>query len=247
MERFSGKVIEKIQRTPGALSVRVGRPASFAYHAGQSAVWSLPGGAERTLTISSSPTEPFLEFTKRLSSSDFSAALGTLALGDLVGVRGPGGTFGFPELSDGPDPAAGPEPVEGPVKAAFLTGGIGITPFRSILRFQADTDRHPDRIFLFFNRNIDEIPFGPELEEIARKDPTFRLVHVIEEPPKGWKGWTGRIRREILEDEIPDLLRRLVFVCGPPPMLAAAEVLLAKLGVDPYRVRKELFALPPPP
>jgi ferredoxin-NADP reductase len=236
MERSVAKVVEKIRRTPGAISVRMERSAAFSYQAGQWAEWMLPGGLVRTLTISSSPTESFLEFTKRLSSSDFSSALGVLAPGDLVGVRGPGGTFGFPSRSEGP------EPVEGPVKAAFLTGGIGITPFRSILRFQADTGRHPDRIFLFFNRNIDEIPFGPELEEIARRDPTFELVHVLEEPPPGWAGWTGRIRREILEKEIPDLARRLVFVCGPPPMIAAADALLAEMGVPPARVRKELFA-----
>jgi ferredoxin-NADP reductase len=144
-----------------------------------------------------------------------------------LGVKAPGGSFIYPE---------------GLAKAAFLTGGIGITPFRSILRDQADRGPHPDRVFLYFNRNPQEIPFRDELEAMSAADPTFRLVHVLEEPPPGWGGWIGRISREILEKELPDLASRTVFVCGPPPMIAAAERLLSGLSFPPDRLRKESFA-----
>jgi glycine betaine catabolism B len=236
MQDYHAVVIEKILRTPGALSVRMEKPAGFSHQAGQWAVFTLPGGLTRTLSISSAPGEPFLEFTKRLSPSDFCQALHALSHGDAVEVKGPGGVFTFPD----PPPADGSEPV----RAAFLTGGIGITPFRSILRDQADRGLHPDRVFLFFNRVASEIPFGTELEEIARKDPTFRLVHILEEPPAGWKGYVGRITREILIKELPDIAGRTFFVCGPPPMIAAVDRLLAELSVPPARVKKESFSAP---
>ncbi len=227
MQEFTARVTAAIPRTPSTLSVRLERPAGFDYRAGQWGVLTIGEGLTRTLSLSSSPSEPFLEFTKRLTPSGFCQALEKLVPGDELGVKAPGGSFTYPP---------------GLEKAAFLTGGIGITPFRSILRHQADRGERPDRVFLYFNRNPQEIPFRAELEEMSAADPTFRLVHVLEEPPPGWEGWSGRISREILERELPDLASRTVFVCGPPPMIAAAEKLLSELSFPPERLRQESFA-----
>jgi ferredoxin-NADP reductase len=99
MQSYRTVVKEKILRTPGALSVRMAKPAGFSHLAGQWSIFTLAGGATRTLTLSSAPGEPFLEFTKRLSSSDFCQALHALSHGDEVQVQGPGGCSHSPRRS----------------------------------------------------------------------------------------------------------------------------------------------------
>jgi ferredoxin-NADP reductase len=103
----------------------------------------------------------------------------------------------------------------------------------------------PRPVWLFHgNRRWEEVPFRDELEALrGRLD--LRLVHVLEQPPEGWEGERGFISRELLARHLPsDRLGDLhCFLCGPPPMTAAAEAALEALGVPATRIQTEIFEL----
>ncbi|UCF31391.1 MAG: FAD-dependent oxidoreductase [bacterium] len=227
MKDYDVTTLEIIERTPTCLSVRTGKPEGFTFMAGQ---WGLftpvaSGITEgKPLSFSSSPTEPFLEFTKRISGSAFSGGIRSLRPGDPVHFRGPAGNLVL-------------EGGEG--KILFVVGGIGITPIRSILRYMADSGHESDGTLLFANRSLDEIPFREELESMASGGSWLRVIHVLEDPPTGWKGPTGFVTLDTLREQVSDLKERAIFLCGPPPMVSCLEGMLSELGVPENRVRKE--------
>src|SRR5512138_200708 len=118
-------VTQVIQRTKYAKSIRFRRPKNFSYLPGQWISVTLDGGGQKTkpLSLSSSPTEDFLEITKRLTGHEFSNALDALKVGDKALIRGPNGSFTFQGEYD---------------KIGMLSGGIGITPLRSMIRYSTD-------------------------------------------------------------------------------------------------------------
>ncbi|MDP3789336.1 MAG: FAD-binding oxidoreductase, partial [Candidatus Omnitrophota bacterium] len=120
------RVKEIISRTHNVKSVRL-EADNIDFKAGQFMMVMLRGNSQvkRCLSISSSPTEKgYIEFTKKLTKSDFSEELDTLREGDKVKVQYPFGSFILRDPKD---------------KIAFLSGGIGVTPIRSICKYAVDT------------------------------------------------------------------------------------------------------------
>ncbi len=126
-------------------------------------------------------------------------------------------------------------------KAVFLTGGIGITPVRSILRDLAD--RHEDRrlTVLYANEREETVTFADELAELTETLPSVRMVQVLADPGPDWQGWRGRIRPEILQQELEEPASWHYYVCGPPGMVQAMRELLFGLKVNRRLVTLENF------
>ncbi|MBX3464885.1 MAG: ferric reductase-like transmembrane domain-containing protein [Planctomycetes bacterium] len=159
---------------------------------------------------------------------DFTATIKHVAVGATAYVDGPYGNFGI----DHQPGAAG---------FVFLAGGIGIAPMLGMLRTMADRgDRRPAVLF-HANRALDRTVFRADLAQLATRL-RLRVVHLLEEPPPGWDGETGRLRPEVLAGHLPkELAGWVCFVCGPTPMVEAAERALAGLGVPATRIHAELF------
>jgi ferredoxin-NADP reductase len=120
----------------------------------------------------------------------------------------------------------------------FLAGGIGITPFVSMVRDAAHR-RLPHRITLFYaNRRPQDAAFLGELE---RSRPNYRLISAMSEPPAGWKGETGFIDGAILRRHLTDPLKPVYYFAGPPAMAMAMQSMLAELGVADADMRSEEF------
>ncbi len=227
LKEHSTRVIEVIQRTYNVISVRAQKPESFDYQPGQCVkltISSPSGEVNRFLSFSSSPTEPFVEFTKKVSDSDFSKAFSCLKTGDPITYRGPAGCLVY----EGEFP-----------KVAFIAGGIGITPIRSIIRHTADKEIFTDRVLLYANRTEDDIAFREDLDMIANKDPTFTIRHIIENPSADWKGTSGLLSVEVIEYMIPDILKRVIYICGSPPFVSCIETDLKALSVTEDQIVKE--------
>jgi glycine betaine catabolism B len=247
---YRTKLVEKIPRVADIVSFRFERPEAYRFQAGQWFVITFPGPDpeepwEHHFSHSDSPTERWLEFTTRLRGSDFKNALDALPLGTGVQVEGPYGSFIMPA------------DVE---RAAFLTGGIGITCVRGILRWICDsctprelggagTAGPADRsqialkeIVLFYaNRAEDAIPFAAEIEEFAKRIQGFRAVHVLSQPGEGWQGYRGHLDQSILERELPDPAGWRFFISGPPSFDQGMRDVLLKWGIDDARVTMEQF------
>jgi predicted ferric reductase len=166
---------------------------------------------------------------------------GIKELGDFTG-RLSAVRVGTPAFLDGPHGAFSPdlEPAAGYV---FIAGGVGITPFMSMLRTLAERrDRRP-LLLLYGEKSWDVVAFREEIEDLtARLD--LRVVYLLEEPPPDWEGETGFIDAAVLRRHLPDEgIERLIMVCGPPAMLAATERALEEVGVPLEQVRTERFDL----
>ena len=227
MNEYTVKVIELIQLTPTAVTLRMNKPEDYTFKPGQWGYFTVEGDCgkvSRSLSFSSSPTEPYLEFTKRLSDSDFCQNIMQLQVGDEVSFRGPMGNLVYEGGLD---------------KVAFLAGGIGITPIRSILKHSMDKGIGGEKFLLYGNLNVEETAFADEIEQWEKEDPGLKVIHILMDPPKGWGGFTGFINSSIIEASIPDLPSQTFYVSGPPPMVKAVAMCLDEIGIHRDNVYKE--------
>lgn len=231
---FTSALLEKIPRSSDTTSYRFSRPPEYRFKAGQwytIAISSPSGPLDHHFSHADSPTESFIELTTRLTGSEFKRALDALAPGAEVEMEGPYGQFLFG--------------YERP-KIVFLTGGIGVTPVRSMLRYLADTDG-ADRVegqqlvVLYGSMTEDGIVYRSEFDEFERKIPRLRVVHVITKPTARWWGYGGFITADIVRAEVPDPGAWTYYVVGPPPMITAMDGVLGDLGIPKAQTVVESF------
>lgn len=228
---FENRVIEIIKRTPNVKSFRFKRPEGFDYDPGQYMyVTIMVGDKKQTehFTISSSPSEAdLIEFTKHITDHEFSKALDQLRIGDWAYLKAPEGKFTF----------KGEYP-----KVAMIAGGIGITPFRSIIKYCTDRSIESQITLLYGNRNEESVAFKEELETLARQNHNLRIVHTLAEPSENWKGRRGFIDLQMIKEETPDYAERVFYVCGPPGLVTSILGILKTLEIPNDRTRTERFS-----
>ena len=235
MKQFRARVIAVIPRTHNVTSFRLVAEEAPNFQAGQFLQVTLTvNGAEQSkyFSFSSAPTEKgYFEFTKKMTGSDFSKALGQLKLGDTLALKMPLGSFVLDEAVP---------------KQAFLSGGIGITPIRSMLKDASDRCLPGDRVLFYSNRSPEDIVFREELEAMAKDRKDLRVVlslDTAEVCPPGWKGKCGFISAAMIKKELPDYAERIFYVCGPPVMVThLVSMLEMQLQVKPEYIKKENFA-----
>ena len=158
---------------------------------------------------------------------DFTSTVSELEPGTTVYVDGPHGVFSI-DQDEGPG-------------FGLLAGGVGIAGLISMLRTMADREDMRPVLLFYANRGWDGVAFREEIERL-KENLSLSVVHVLEEPPRSWTGETGYLRADVLERHLPPGYRRFqFFICGPDPMMDAAEAALAELGVPPERVHTERF------
>jgi len=228
--KFEIKVKEIIQRTHDVKSFRLPRPRFFDYKPGQFMFAKIKIGREevqKPFSISSSPTEKhFVEFTKKLTDHRFSRALNTFKAGDWMGIDGPHGRFTFEGEYE---------------KIAMLSGGVGITPLRSICRYCTDTLLDTEITLLYGNRTEGDIVFKNEFEEMQKQNKKLRVVFTVDEASEGWSGNTGLIDSGMIKEAISDYNGRVFYVCGPLGMVRAMEELLRNIGIPRENIKEENF------
>ncbi|TLX88626.1 MAG: Rieske 2Fe-2S domain-containing protein [Thaumarchaeota archaeon] len=207
------------------------------YTAGQYAfldignVYNDPKGPVRHFTIASSPTEEFILISTRIRDSPYKKRLDSLEIGTEVKLRGPLGKFTLHEDYSKP--------------AIFLSGGIGVTPFRSMIKYATDRNL-PIRIIMFdSNRNEQNILFKTDFDDCAKINKNLRIIYTIseEEQPedKMWNGERGRIDVAMLKRHL-DSADVEFYICGPPAMLKAMqEILEQNLRIPVERIKVEEF------
>jgi len=224
------KVKEVIQRTYNVRSVRLAVEGEPQYQAGQFGHFSLKAGKEyrRYLSFSSSPTEKgYIEFTKKLTESDFSRLLNLLKPGDALKVAYPQGKFTLE--------GSGP-------KIAFLSGGIGITPIRSMCRYAVDRNLGIDIILLYANHSIKDIVFKEDFDQMQKQYSSLRVSHVLSEPAAGFQCIAGHINAQVIKNQIQDYLQRKFYLCGPPGMVEAMKKILeSELKISQENIVTENF------
>jgi len=219
-----------IPRTHNVISFRFPRPDALNYKAGQFLFITLKSmGKElrKHFSFSSSPTEKtHIEFTKKLTDSEFSAALKTLKKGDWARIDAPYGKFTFEGEHE---------------KIGLLGGGIGITPFIGICKFCTDLHLDTKITLLYGNRTEADIAFRKKLEEMEEKNQNLKVVFILTEAESGWKGATGLITTDMIKKEIPKYKETVFYTCGPPAMVQVMEKLIEQLGLPKAQLKREYF------
>ena len=160
---------------------------------------------------------------------DFSERLQEIEEGTTVYLDGPHGAFSI-------DRAQAPGYV-------FVAGGVGITPMMSFLHTLADRGDPRPLLLLYSETAEGDLAYSEEIEALEKRL-NLETVYVLEEPPDDWDGEAGRITGDLLERRLPkERFPRRVFVCGPPPMMAAVEEALLNHGVPQSHIHVEKFAL----
>ncbi|MBI3734801.1 MAG: FAD-dependent oxidoreductase [Chloroflexi bacterium] len=227
---------ERRTETPDVISFTFDlRGQPFAYKPGQYVYYELDElafpderGKRRHFSLSSSPTEEGqVMFTTKMRGSGFKETLRHAPIGYELTMETPRGSFVVPEGDAR--------------RHVFIAGGIGITPYRSILRHAADSGAPVDAFLFYFNRSASDIAFRAELEQWAAQMPAFRLVHVLSGPEAGWSGEIGRLDEALLRKYLPDLAGSLFWISGPPPMVKTYMELLAQIGVPEDSLRRDSF------
>jgi ferredoxin-NADP reductase len=232
---FTGTLLQKIPRGPDTASFRFSRPPEYNFQPGQFFIITISapdGPLTHTFSHCDSPKQEFVELTTRLTGSPFKTALDALPLGGGAHFEGPFGAFLFR--------------YEAP-RIAFLTGGVGITPIHSMLRYLADTGgagrMEGQELVLFYGSMTENgIVYGDELDEFARTIPGLRVVPVIAKPTESWTGHSGFITADIIRAELADPPAWTYYIVGPPPMVAAMEKIMEALEIRATQIMTEGFA-----
>jgi ferredoxin-NADP reductase len=222
----------------GTMAFHFEKPPGFAFKAGQALAWTLidppetdDEGGMRNFSIASAPGEPDLMIATRMRDTAFKRVLKTMPLGTAVRIVGPFGSLTLTQNADRP--------------AAFLAGGIGITPFRSMLR-QAAEQKLPHHLFLFYsNRRPKDAAFLEELEDLEKENSNYKFIATMTKMAGSngiWRGETGFINQEMLAKHIGDLAAPIYYIAGPPAMVKAMQRTLSEAGVNSDDVRAEEFA-----
>ena len=222
----------------GTMAFHFEKPGGFAFKAGQFGDFTLINHGEtdaegniRGFSLASAPYEADLMFATRMRDTAFKRVLKTMELGTEVSLDAPYGSFTIHNNSKTP--------------AVFLTGGIRVTPVRSIV-LQAAHDKLAHKIFLFdSNRRPEAAAFLNELMEAQEKNPNYTFIGTMTEMEKSsrqWDGETGYITKPMLVKYIGDLTLPIYYIAGPAAMVAAMRKTLNEAGVDDDNIRTEEFS-----
>ncbi|WMT92942.1 FAD-dependent oxidoreductase (plasmid) [Pelagibacterium sp. H642] len=211
------------EETEGTTTFHFERPAGFQFKAGQAIYLTLPAsigadnrGRMRTFSLSSSPHDRDLTITTRVSDSAFKKALQALPLGTEIELSGPYGNMVLDERRP----------------AVFIAGGIGITPFRSMIRDAIERGLRQRMVVFYSVRKAEDAAFVGELEALAEHNPRFELVPTITGPgevPPGWQ--RGKVTNEMISRHAGDLADQTFYVAGPPKMVEGLKQMLLASGV----------------
>ena len=186
-------------------------------------------GLRRHITVVTSPNEKgVLGFATRMRDSAFKRSLREVPPGTEVEVEPPKGDFVLPEETSRP--------------LVFVAGGIGITVFRSMLRYIRE-EGLPHRVTLIYsNRDQESTAFLDELRELEQENPNFRLVLTMTQDPS-WDGESRKIDTQFFRDYLEDDLNEYTFlVAGPPGMVEAMQEALADTGVKEENVVAQRYS-----
>jgi ferredoxin-NADP reductase len=186
-------------------------------------------GPRRHISAVTSPTERgVIGLCTRLRESAFKRSLAELPVGAEVEVEPPKGTFVLPEDASRP--------------LVFVAGGIGITAFRSMLRYIQD-ERLPHRVTLVYsNRDRESAAFLDELQEIERENPNVRLILTMTEDDD-WPGERQHLDASFFRNHLGENLNEANYmVAGPPAMAKAVTAELRRAGIDEQLIATDSFS-----
>ena len=234
---YSARLKDHQQVADGTMAYYFDKPDGFDFAGGQSIDLTLINppetdaeGNTRSFSLASAPHEPWIMVATRQRNTAFKRALLGMPPGSEAKIEGPFGSMTLHRKIARP--------------AVILAGGIGITPFRSML-LQAARAGTGQRLFLFYsNRRPEDAAFLAELQDLARRDLSFTLIATMTDLGKSKVAWTGErgyVNQEILMKFVGNLTEPIYYTAGPPAFVAVMKQMLGDAGVHEENINSEGF------
>jgi ferredoxin-NADP reductase len=238
MPTYKSSLVAREEVAEGTMAFHFEKPDGFDFKAGQAIDLTLIDPPEtdaegniRTFSITSTPSDTQLTVATRMRDTAFKRVLRQMPLGNAIKIDGPSGSFTLHRNAGKP--------------AVFLAGGIGITPFFSIVK-EATQAKLPHVLYLFYsNRRPEDAPFTAEFERLQIQNSNFHFIPTItgiSQSRDEWHGETGFIDGGMIAKYVPVLQGPIYYLAGPPAMVAAIRKVLDAAGVDEDDVRTEEFS-----
>lgn len=236
MSKFEVVSIESLTPNVLLLTVRPRKNNKFNFYPGQYAAMSFKRFGRptpmRCFSIASSPTNPKnIQFAIRIQG-DFTNAIKELKIGSRVNIIGPYGEFVIDETID--------------KNVILLAGGIGITPFMSMIRFAAETKLKIPIVLLYSCQTQNNVPFFDELKELEIKNSNFKVAFFITEGDTSKLHEARVVKGRIDEDALNQVTNNMYnaythFICGPIKFISALQSILISKRVSPDHLITEAF------
>lgn len=230
------RLLSKNEVAHGTTAFHFEKPAGFEFRPGQAVDVVLSGAdagsadGRHAFSIVSAPHEGEIVVTTRMRDSKFKQALAGLPIGAAVELDGPFGSLTMHKKAE----RAG----------VMIAGGIGVTPFMSILRHAAHQHSGQPLVLLYSNRRPEDTAFLAELQGLEKQNPHFRLVATMTDMAKSsqpWSGATGLVDAAFIKEAVKGLPSPVFYVSGPPGLVEAMRGTLEQAGIDEDDVRSEEF------
>lgn len=212
-----------------------GKAAKFA--PGQYAEWTLPirasdsRGNRRYFTLASSPTEQELKLGIKFYAdpSTYKTDLAKFVRGSELLAGSIAGDFTLPRNKKR--------------KLAFIAGGIGVTPFRSIAKYLIDSKEKRDVVLFYSNKTQQEIAYKDVFDEAERANTGFRTIYTLTDKgiPPTWTGERGYVDAAMIARQVPDYKERTFYISGPHSMVDVFKKTLRQMGVSRFRIKTDFF------
>lgn len=235
---YISKLVGREPIAEGSLALHFEKPPAFSFKPGQAIDLTLihppetdDEGNTRTFSLVSAPTENQLTVAIRMRDTAFKRVMKDAPLGTGVKIDGPMGSFTLHNNSS--------------KAAVFLAGGIGVTPFVSMVE-DASANKSSHRLYLFYsNRRLEDALFLEMLQHCEVSNTNFRFIATmtgINKSHAQWCGETGHIDQQMLRKYLLRLDGSIYYIAGPPAMVRAMRQTLSTAGIDEDDVRTEEFA-----
>lgn len=224
---------EKIELSPNIYEFIFSSNRKFAYLPGQYLEWTLGHkksdnrGIRRYFSLASAPTEKDVRIGIRVEKekgSSYKKALMNLKVGSKLFAGELTGDFVLPKKEN---------------KYVFIAGGIGITPFRSIIKNAIDKSENLDAVLFYSSSSEKDFVFKDVFDSASSIG--LKTVYIASHPSESWKGKSGRIDEKMIKEEVPDFNNRIYYLSGPNSMVESYKKLLRSLGIMPHKIVTDYF------
>jgi ferredoxin-NADP reductase len=210
------------------------KPDNLTFIPGQYAGFTLinpsetdAGGITRRFSMLSTPDDKHIAIATRVQNSAYKRVLNAMTIGDEIKFAGPTGAFTLHEDVN--------------VPAIFIAGGIGITPFYSMI--QDATRQHSPREFILFygNQTPNDSIYLHELQQLQDENKNFTLVATMANADASWQGESGFITDSMIKKYVADITIPVFYICGSPAMVTALQETLVEMGIEEAKIKVEDF------
>lgn len=234
---FSSHLVGSWRVADKTMAFRFSRPPDWVFKAGQFVDITLLNSSEtdaegyvRGFSLASAPDEETLLVATRMRDTAFKRALSAALPDTEFRIEGPFGDFSLHHDARRP--------------AVMLAGGIGITPFRSMILDAMHRKLKPRIILFYFNRRPEDAPFLAELQHLESGNPNYHLIAIMTQPQRShcrWSGETGHLNAAMLERHLSNLKNPIYYVAGSASMVEGIRGALYAAGIEDDEIRTEEF------